>query len=285
MEEEAEEGLSVALTPVQMAAVLGGYDVPASASWSNRLWGSLGLVGGVMELLGAGVLCATPEPTMVTKAGCVVLGVHGFDTLATSSRQVWTGAPEHTATSLTASAAAQAWGASREVAEGIGLAVDVAVPLSVASGLVAARVIAVRANRFRLEPVDLLRHEGPANTRIGGHTIRQHVGKTEAELFARFALKKPPPVASSFTDLQTAEAAISATVRANARAIAAWSRSAAVGAKPKAFFHNVGSVVGIGVQRGSTTVSQLSNVSVVLNMRSYNGMPYYILTAFPIFPD
>jgi len=101
-----------------------------------------------------------------------------------------------------------------------------------------------------------LRHEGPANTRIGGHTIRKHVGKTEAELFERFALKKTLEVSSSFTYLQTAEAAISATVRANARAIAAWSRSAAVGAKPKWFNHDTGRVVGIGVQRGSTTVSQ-----------------------------
>ena len=130
-----------------------------------------------------------------------------------------------------------------------------------------------------------MRHEGPANTRIGGHTIRKHVGKTEAELFERFALKKTLEVSSSFTYLQTAEAAISATVRANARAIAAWSRSAAVGAKPKWFNHDAGRVVGIGVQRGSTTVSQLSNVRVGLNMRSYNGMPYYILTAYPIFPD
>lgn len=276
------EGLSVALTPVQMAAVLGGQDVPESASLSNRLWGTVGLVGGVVELVGAGVLCLAPEPTMVTKAGCVVLGVHGYDTLATSSRQVWTGTPQRTATAVTASSAAEALGASRETADGIGLAVDVAVPLAVASGLVAARVIAVRATRFRLEPVDLLRHEGPLNTKIGGHTIREHVGKTEAQLFARFPLKKTLQASSSFTDLQTAEAAISATVRANARAIKAWSRSAAVGSKPKAFYHDVGSVVGIGVQRGSTTVSQLSNVRVVLNMKSYNGMPYYILTAHPI---
>jgi hypothetical protein len=235
-----------------------------------------------VELVGAGVLCLAPEPTMVTKAGCVVLGVHGYDTLATSSRQIWTGTPQRTATAVTASSAVEALGASRETADGIGLAVDVAVPLVVASGLVAARVIAVRASRFRLEPVDLLRHEGPLNTKIGGHTIREHVGKTEAELFARFSLKKTLQASSSFTDLQTAEAAISATVRANARAIKAWSRSAAVGSKPKAFYHDVGSVVGIGVQRGSTTVSQLSNVRVVLNMKSYNGMPYYILTAHPI---
>ena len=151
-----------------------------------------------------------------------------------------------------------------------------------ASGLVAARVIAVRASRFRLEPVDLLRHEGPANTRIGGHTIREHVGKTEAELFERFVRKPSLPKTSSFHNLDIAERAISATIRANAREIAAWSRSAAaVGSKPMKLEHNVGSVVGIGVQRGSTTVSQLSSVRVLLNMRSYNGMPYYILTAHP----
>lgn len=138
MDDEVE-GMTVALTPVQMAAVLGGQDVPESASLSNRLWGTVGLVGGVVELVGAGVLCIAPEPTMVTKAGCVVLGVHGFDTLATSGRQVWTGTPQRTATSVTASSAAEALGASRETADGIGLAVDVAVPLVVASGLGAAR--------------------------------------------------------------------------------------------------------------------------------------------------
>jgi len=280
MDDEVE-GMTIALTPVQMAAVLGNEEVPESASLSNRIWGTVGLVGGVVELLGAGVLCVAPEPTMVTKAGCVVLGVHGFDTLATSGRQVWTGVPQRTATAVTTTSAAEALGASRETAEGIGLAVDIAVPLTVAAGLGAARVIAVRASRFRLDPVDLLRHEGPAGTKIGGHAIREHVGKTEVELFQRLANKPSLPKVSSFHNLDVAERAISATVRANARAIKAWSRSAAVGSKPMAFEHNFGSVVGIGVQRGSTTVSQLSNVRVILNMKSYNGMPYYILTAHP----
>ncbi|AGU48509.1 hypothetical protein VAPA_1c13960 [Variovorax paradoxus B4] len=280
MDDEVE-GLSVALTPVQMAAVLGGEDVPESASLSNRVWGTLGLVGGVVELVGAGVLCLAPEPTMVSKAGCVVLGVHGSDTVSASARQMWTGQLQRTATAITADAAAQSLGASPETGAQIGLAVDVAVPLFVASGLVAARVIAVRAGRFRLEPVNLLRHEGPLNTKIGGHTIREHVGKTEVELFERLVNKPSLPKVSSFHNLDIAERAISATVRANARAIKAWSRSAAVGSKPMVFEHNVGSVVGIGVQRGSTAVSQLSNVRLILNMKSYNGMPYYILTAHP----
>jgi len=279
MDDEVE-GLSVALTPVQMAAVLGGYDVPESASWSNRLWGAMGLVGGVVELLGAGVLCLAPEPTMVTKAGCVVLGVHAFDSMATSSRQVWTGAPEHTATSLTASAAAQAWGASRETAEGIGLAVDVAVPLAVASGLVAARVIAVmRGGRIRL-----VEHEAAAGSRLGGHTIAKHVGWTDAQLLARVrtATRPGPKAVSTFTDLAIAERAITETLRANAAAVSAWSRGAAAGSKSRALEHGLSYVAGRGVQFGSTAANDLRGVRIILKMETYNGKPFYILTAYPI---
>jgi len=281
MDDEVE-GLSVALTPVQMAAVLGGQDVPESASLSNRVWGTLGLVGGVVELVGAGVLCVAPEPTMVSKVGCVVLGVHGYDTLATSSRQIWTGTPQRTATAVTASSAAEALGASRDTADGIGLAVDVAVPLFVATGLVATRVIAVRASRLRLEPIRLAEHEAVAGTKAGGHTIALHVGKTPAELFQRFGTKPSLLDVSSFHNLDIAERAITATFRANASAIRAWSRTAAVGSKPVRFEHDFGSIIGIGVVRGSNAVNQLRRVRVILNMRAYNGKPFYILTAHPI---
>jgi len=33
--------------------------------------GSLRLMGGIIELGGAGVLCTIPEPTMISKVGCV----------------------------------------------------------------------------------------------------------------------------------------------------------------------------------------------------------------------
>ena len=280
-DDEVEGGLSVALTPVQMAAVLGGEDVPESASLSNRLWGTAALIGGVIELVGAGVLCVAPEPTMASKVGCVVLGAHGSDVTATAARQIWTGQTQRPATALTADATAQALGASPETGAQVGLAVDVAVPLFVAGGLAASRVIAVRASRFKLEPVRLIEHEGIAGSKAGGHTIREHVGKSAQELLDRFAKKPSLQRSSSFFDLATAESAISQTVRANARAIRAWSRSAAVGSKPVAFEHDIGTVVGIGVQRGSTAVSQLTKVRVTLNMRTYNGKPFYILTAHP----
>lgn len=287
MSDETTDGLTIAMTPVQMAAVLGDHDVPESASLSNRVWGGLGLVGGVLELVGAGVLCLTPEPTMASKVGCVVLGAHGSDTVATSARQVWTGMPQRSATALSADVAAQAMGASPERGAQIGLAVDVAVPLVVATGLVAARVIAVRGSRIRLEGIRLSEHEAKAGSKVGGHTMREHVGKTDAEMFARLNAtpgphtKFVPKKVSSFTDLATAERAISATFRANASAIKAWSRSAKPGSKTE-FEHAFGSVVGRGVERGKTTVSNLSGVRIVLKMETYNGKPFYILTAHPI---
>ena len=279
MDDEVE-GLTIALTPVQMAAVLGGEEVPESASLSNRLWGTLGLVGGVVELVGAGVLCLAPEPTMVTKAGCVVLGVHGFDTLATSGRQVWTGTPQRTVTAVTASSAAEALGASRETADGIGLAVDVAVPLAVAAGLGAARIIAVtRGGRIRL-----VEHEAAAGSRLGGHTMARHVGQTDAQLLARVrtATRPGPKAVSTFADLATAERAITETLRVNAAAVRAWSRGAAAGSKSPELEHVLGYVVGRGVQFGSTAVNDLSGVRIILKMESYNGKPFYILTAYPI---
>jgi hypothetical protein len=279
MDDEVE-GMTIALTPVQMAAVLGDQEVPESASLSNRLWGTVGLVGGVVELVGAGVLCLAPEPTMVSKAGCVVLGVHGFDTLATSGRQVWTGVPQRTATAVTATSAAEALGASRETAEGIGLAVDVAVPLAVTAGLGAARIVSVmRGGRIRL-----VQHEAAAGTRLGGHTMARHVGQTDAQLLARVRTptRPGPKAVSTFSDLAIAERAISETLRANAAAVKAWSRTAAAGSKSPEIEHVVGYVVGRGVQFGSTAVNDLSGVRIILKMESYNGKPFYILTAYPI---
>lgn len=78
---EEEQGLRIALSPVQLAAVLSDRSVSEGESASNRISGGLGLAGGVVEMFGAGALCVVPEPTMLTKAGCVFVGTHGLDTI------------------------------------------------------------------------------------------------------------------------------------------------------------------------------------------------------------
>ncbi|MBP2200341.1 hypothetical protein JOJ88_005882 [Pantoea cypripedii] len=59
-----EYGIKVALSPVQMAAVLSDKSISEGETLSNRLFGGLGLAGGVVEMFGAGAMCIVPEPTM-----------------------------------------------------------------------------------------------------------------------------------------------------------------------------------------------------------------------------
>ena len=166
-----DEGLTVTLSPVQMAAILHGKTISEGETMSNRLWGGLGVVSGVVEMFGAGVLCVVPEPTMLSKAGCVVVGSHSLDTITASFKQVITGRQTSTATAQLA-----------EIAAG------------------AARVGAVYSGRIRL-----LDHEGAKL----GHTIARHIGKTPEQLKARFLEPRAPAASSSFFNVRQAELVIS----------------------------------------------------------------------------
>ncbi len=113
---EDEKGVRIALSPVQLAAVLSDRSVSEGETTSNRIFGGLGLAGGVIELFGAGALCVVPEPTMLTKAGCVFVGTHGLDTLQASLRQIWTGRQVATDTFNSAVSLAESLGADHQTA-------------------------------------------------------------------------------------------------------------------------------------------------------------------------
>jgi Bacterial CdiA-CT RNAse A domain len=175
---------------------------------------------------------------------------------------------------------ARALGASEEAAANIGVAVDVGLPLGIGLAGIAARVLAVRGGT-----VKLAMHEAAQGSRIGGHTMGKHIGWTEDMLRARVAARNGPELASSFRNLEVAEEAISRALRANRRAIHEWAQRAAASPQrvpPKAFEADLGQIVGIGVHRLGHAAMQLSRVRVVLKYETYNGMKYYVLTAFPI---
>jgi len=277
MTQEEAAGIRVVLSPVQLAAVLADDSVSEDATWTNRLWGGLQLVGGVAELAGAGVLCLAPEPTMASKVGCVVFGAHGADTTAAGARQIRSGRDIQSLTHSGTAALATALGASPGTAHAIGMTVDIAVPFAVAGWVGAARVASIRAGR-----ISLLQHEAQAGSRLGGHTILKHVGKTETELRARLAAERDIKAASSFTTLGQAERAISSGLHANANRIQAWARGAGTGAgRFLVIVHDGGSVIGQTVPRLSNQLRQTSKIQIVLKLETYNNMPYYILTAFP----
>jgi len=182
------DGLTIILTPVQLAAILSGDNVSPAEAAANRLWGGVKVVGGAVELMGAAALLLAPEPTMLTKVGGAALGIHGSDTVSTGFRQVWTGRDERTVTEQAAAAAARSLGASETQSLRIGMAIDIAVPLVVATVASAARIAAVRAGR-----ISLVEHEA-----AGGHTIAKHVGQAEQQLRARLIAERRIPAASSF---------------------------------------------------------------------------------------
>jgi Bacterial CdiA-CT RNAse A domain len=199
--------------------------------------------------------------------------LHGSDTTATGARQVWTGRDSQSLTHMGTAALAKALGADPATADNIGLAVDIAVPLAMSAVVGAARVAAVRAGR-----ISLIEHEAEAGSRIGGHTLEKHIGRTEAQLRSRLLAERGIPAASSFTSLKIAEEAISQVLRANATRIQTWAKTA--GGRTLTLEQELGSTVGYGVVRASGQLVNMSKVVVILKLQTYRGMPYYVLTAY-----
>lgn len=275
MAEDEESGMCIVMSAPQLAAVLAGESIGQPATLSNRLWGGLRVVGGTLELLGAGALCLAPEPTMMSKAGCVVFGLHGTDTVVAGGRQVWTGRDTNDLTQTGATKLALALGAEPKTAERVGLAVDIGVPILMSAAVGAARLAAVRGGR-----ISLIEHEAQAGSSVGGHTIAKHVGQTEAQLRTRLATQLHVPVASAFTSLSTAEQAISQILKIEAATIKAWVQAGTV--QRLRLTGDLGKVVGQGVVRTTGQLVKMTKIRVVLQLQQYNGMPYFILTAFPI---
>ncbi|MBC8725995.1 hypothetical protein F6X37_32020 [Paraburkholderia sp. 31.1] len=265
------EGVKVVLSAPQLAAVLSRQSISQTEMLSNRLWGGLQVVGGVLEMVGAGALCVLPDPTMASKAGCVVFGVHGSDSAAAGLRQVWTGQDTATLTQQGTTKLAEAMKASPDMANNIGLSLDIAVPFGFAGSIKAARAARVTMGR-----VNLQMHEAKGGSRIGGHTLLKHVGRTEAQLRERLRLEPEKKVVSSFVNLEEAEWAISETMRANALQIHAWTKAPN---RVLTLRKDVGRKVGYALVRKIDRLVDSSKVEVVLKYGTYNGMPYYILTA------
>ncbi|WP_267874350.1 MULTISPECIES: RNase A-like domain-containing protein [Pseudomonas] len=209
----ADDGeFSVALSFAQMAAILTQESLSPAEIMSNRIFGSLRLVGGIVELAGSGVLCAVPDPTMISKVGCIAMGVHASDQLSAGATQLFTGKETDSFSFKAGESVAEALGASKATGQVIGLATEFAVPLSTASLYNAFRVSSVRAGRISVvtseKPLQASKSLG------GGHAMRKHVGKDINFLTSRFASKKVG-ISSTFYDLQIAERAVSQALQRN----------------------------------------------------------------------
>ncbi|WNU99480.1 RNase A-like domain-containing protein [Enterobacter sp. DTU_2021_1002640_1_SI_PRY_ASU_LCPMC_013] len=270
-----EGGMVVVMSPVQLAAVLSDKSITEAETLSNRLLGGLGVLLGAVEMAGATALCIAPEPTGLTKAGCVVVGAHSLDAVQSAARQLITGRDTRSATWQIAVSAARELGADEDTALNIGITVDIAVPLGFAAAIGAVRVAAIKAGRIKL-----IKHESVTGLKPGGHTLANHVGKTDSELLARFEKNKRLVMSSTFKDLNVAENVISRAVYLNRANIKSLLGGGKIGGR-LTINYPAGQEVGYGFTRGSTQRISMRGVRIVIELQEYNGKPYYILTAFP----
>jgi hypothetical protein len=263
----------VVLSAPQLAAVLSRQSISQAEMMSNRLWGGLQILGGVLEMAGASVLCVAPEPTGLSKVGCVTFGVHGADTAAAGLHQVWTGFDTATLTYQGVSKLAEVMKAPPEMVDHIGLSLDLGVSFGIAGVLKAARVSSVTMGR-----ISLMQHEAMPGSRIGGHTLLKHVGKTDAQLLERAKAEPSRALISTFTNIESAEWAISEVMRVHSKQIKIWAQS------PRRKFltlsSDVGKPVGRVLSAESGKIADGREIVVVLKYEKYNGMPYYILTTY-----
>lgn len=272
-----ESGIVVAMSPVQMAAVMSDKSISEGETFSNRLVGGIGLIGGIAEMFGAGTLCIVPEPTMLTKAGCVIVGTHSLDTIQASMRQIWSGKQVSTDTYNSAVELAEKMGADRKTAMYVGMTVDLAVPLSFAAAIGAVRVAAIRGGRL-----SLAEHESLSTKSVGGHTLERHIGKTPEELQARLQRRLGLDETSTFKSTAEAEKLISMVLRDNKNQIEMWIKNVPPNFTARMRLNRLFSrPTGIMVQRGSSEVKTCYRVRVILEFRPYNGKAYFVLTAFP----
>ncbi|MDC6108513.1 RNase A-like domain-containing protein [Serratia rubidaea] len=273
-----DDGVKIVMSPVQLAAALADKSVTEGETLSNRLYGGLGLVMGTLELAGATALCMVPEPTGLTKAACVVVGAHSMDSINTAAQQALSGRNVQSATYRVAVATAKEFGADDDTAWKVGLTADVGVPIALSLGLGAVRVASVRVGRIKL-----IQHESVSGVKPGGHAILKHVAKAKEELATRLKstehLVRKPNAVSSFSNINLAETSISKALNVNKEWIKLWAAG-----QPRhnlVIAYDTGKVIGYSLFRGSDKLVNATKVKVVLKYETYNGKPYYILTAFP----
>jgi hypothetical protein len=156
------------------------------------------------------------------------------------------------------------------------LSLDIVVPFGFAGSIKAARAARVTLGRINLEL-----HEAKNGSRIGGHTLLNHVGKDKAWLQARLAREAHLPMVSSFHTRKMAEWAISEILQKNAVRIRVWTQ-AGNSADRLPLAGETGRNVGCGLIRKTGQMIELGKVQMFLKKKRYNGMPYYIVTAYLI---
>jgi len=272
------------LTPVQLAAVFEHETVDESGSFAIRLLGAVRMMFAIGEIGGGLVLAGTPEPTLLTKVASAGVLAYSVDQFQTAWGEMETGIYRGSLLNNSAIAGARSLGASQQTAEGVGIVVEGVVPIGLTAYLNAVRLAAVRAGR-----INLAMHEKIPGQPGGGHTLEKHVFKDEAYLKGRVAHFRAqlaadpaayvPDALTSFINRETAEIYISKALRRYRYEIEDWARTAA----PNKTFrrtYDAKTAIGFGIVLKTEENMVMTKVTIRIKKTPFNGMPYFLLTAF-----
>jgi hypothetical protein len=112
----------------------------------------------------------------------------------------------------------------------------------------------------------------------GGHTLREHIGRTDEQLQERLRQERNISAASTWTDREAAEVTVAATLRAERVRIENWLRRGYPRAN-LALHYDTGRVIGRRWRRGENQSLNCSSAVIVLRGDGPNG--FYVLSAYP----
>jgi hypothetical protein len=129
------------------------------------------------------------------------------------------------------------------------------------------------------QPFSDTRHDLSPDEAAGGHTLRKHVGRTDAELRERLRREREISAASTWNDRASAEAAIGAALADQNSKISRWVER---DRHPNLVLDYDGSPThpfGRSLRRGEDQVQPCAHAVIVLKWDSPNT--YHVLTAYP----
>lgn len=112
----------------------------------------------------------------------------------------------------------------------------------------------------------------------GGHTLRKHVGRSDAELEERLSRERDISAASTWTDRETAEQVVAEALQAERGRIESWMRRGYPRAN-LALHYDTERVIGRSLLRGENQAVDCTSAVVVL--RADGPDSFFVLTTYP----
>lgn len=126
---------------------------------------------------------------------------------------------------------------------------------------------------------DLSQHDLSHDEAAGGHTLRKHVGRSDAELHERLERERNISAASTWNDRDSAESAVGSAIAQQSNRISRWLEHASHPNLVLDYDGDSAHPFGRTLRRGEDRVQPCAHAVIVLKWDGGNS--YHVLTAYP----